>query len=476
MVAKRRARVLSRLVLILLLAIIALAAVPYGTVDLWWIALLECSIFAVGVLWLVEGLVCGSWFVSEHRLLLPPLAIIAFAIVQLLPFGRSMTAGIETSWTISADPFETQLWIFRMGSYVLTGALLLRYTSDPRRLRQLVYFVVVLGVACALFGISRQTLQHEPGFLLSRLMPGNGYAQFINRNHFAFLMEMTLGLLLGLMAVSGARRERLLIYLAAAVPVWVSLVLSNSRGGILSMLLQLLFAIIMFQVARPLQNSSRTEKHVRFKWLNRLSRSLAFRTLLVVCLLAASLFGVLWIGGESLTSRLEAMHEDESGAVEGSQANTSHTMGETRAEIWRATWDLSKSHLIAGSGFGGYWTAVTKYHAATGEMSLQQAHNDYLELLASGGIIGVGLVVWFVIVFIKQVRQRLRSPDAFRRAACFGALISLFGIAVHSCVDFGLHVTINALVCTLLIVIATVNERVEEQSASHRRSRSRSSR
>ncbi len=64
-------------------------------------------------------------------------------------------------------------------------------------------------------------------------------------------MEMTLGLLFGLIVWSSARRERLLFYLAAAVHVWVSLVLSNSRGGILSMLLQLMFAAAMFRTARP---------------------------------------------------------------------------------------------------------------------------------------------------------------------------------------------------------------------------------
>lgn len=118
---------------------------------------------------------------------------------------------------------------------------------------------------------------------------------------------------------------------------------------------------------------------------------------------------------------------------------------------------------------------MTEYHGATGEMSLQQAHNDHLELLASGGIIGVALVAWLVAVFIKQARQRLRSQDAFRRAVCFGALVGLFGVVAHSLIDFGLHTTINALVFTSLAVIATVNGRVEEKSILRRRSRRRRS-
>jgi hypothetical protein len=45
-----------------------------------------------------------------------------------------------------------------------------------------------------------------------------------------------------------------------------------------------------------------------------------------------------------------------------------------------------------------------------------------------------------------------------------GASVSLFGIAVHSTVDFGLHVTVNALIFTALVVIALMDCRLEEQA------------
>jgi hypothetical protein len=61
----------------------------------------------------------------------------------------------------------------------------------------------------------------------------------------------------------------------------------------------------------------------------------------------------------------------------------------------------------------------------------------------------------------------LRSSDPFRRSACLGALVGLFGVAVHSLVDFGLHITANALIFTSLVVIATVNGRVEERRFSN---------
>jgi len=126
-------------------------------------------------------------------------------------------------------------------------------------------------------------------------------------------------------------------------------------------------------------------------------------------------------------------------------------------EIWRATWGLITAHPIAGVGLGAYAPAIPSNHDSSGELVPQEAHNDYLELLASGGVIGGLLGLWFVLALIKSARAQLRLTDPFRRAACLGAILGLFGVAIHSLVDFGLHITINALVCAALVVIATLD-------------------
>ena len=70
---------------------------------------------------------------------------------------------------------------------------------------------------------------------------------------------------------------------------------------------------------------------------------------------------------------------------------------------------------------------------------------------------GAALGLWFAVVCVWQARRQLGSIDPFRRSACLGAVIGMFGVAVHSIVDFGLHITINALIFTTLIVIATAD-------------------
>jgi O-antigen ligase len=111
------------------------------------------------------------------------------------------------------------------------------------------------------------------------------------------------------------------------------------------------------------------------------------------------------------------------------------------------------AHPILGVGLGGYWIGITAFHDASGLMTPQEAHNDYLELLSSGGIIGFAIGVWFVIAFVRATRRNLWAEDM--RTVRFGAILGITGVAAHSLVDFGLHILVNAIVFLALISIAT---------------------
>jgi len=449
-----RTRLASRLdsfIFYALLCVIALTAIPFGTVQPWWEALFESAIFVLCVLSVVEIMLSGLGDTSRYKLLLPLLALLLFAFLQTLPLKgqNASAAGISTAAAraISADPYETRIFILKVAAISLTLALLIRYTKSKRRLSALMFLIIGVGMACALFGIIRQTTQHQAtGFLIPYLKPDVGYAQFINKNHFAFLMEMALGLTLGFLVAGGARRDNALMYLSAAAPVWIALVLCGSRGGILSMLSQIIFLALSFNLARPQADMyKRTSQNI----LLRVGRSLALRVLLITGLVAAIFVGMVWVGGESLVSRLQT--------VPGEVSQDRTTLGASRSEIWRATWRMIEDHPIAGVGFNGYWMAITQYHDAPGLLTPQEAHNDYLEILASGGLIGIAIFIWFLVLFVREVRRALTTEDAFRRATIVGACAGIFGVAVHSFVDFGLHITINSLIFFALIAMATVN-------------------
>lgn len=443
-VAVRLSRVLSIVVCVALLAVMIIGVVPYGGAEFWWKAFLTSAVFSISILALLEMYLTDSWRIEGGFVLVPAIALAAFAWLQTISLGDTQHTGLPSSvWnSISADPFSTRFFVLQLLALVLAAAMLYRHANTDLRMITILNLIIGIAVVSAIYGILRQTTQHSLGFGLPLLKVDQGYGQFINKNHFAYLMEMGFGLTLGITAGGGVKRDRGLIYLGALLPIWTALVLSNSRGGILAMLAQIVSAVLLFTfVARRDQHANTTASHLR--------GSIPARVGLVIVLVAGVMFGTLWMGGDRLATKLEqANHEFDPAAAEIRQ-------NARRNQIWRATWHMFAAHPIAGTGLGAYWIAIPEYHDASGTMTPQEAHNDYLELLASGGLVGFALGVWFVVLVVRRVQRNLNIEDRFRRAAVFGAMLGLVGIAVHSLVDFGLHVFGNAILFTALLVIAT---------------------
>ncbi|HEX8290802.1 MAG TPA: O-antigen ligase family protein [Pyrinomonadaceae bacterium] len=439
----RRANVaagrLSSLIFAALVAVVPLSSIPYGSVEPLWTALFEAWVFLLAALWAMEGALSGRWVSRAHAPVLPGLALAAYALLQSFDFGGA---------AVSYDPYETRLVALLLLAYTSYLALLLRYTENERRLRALLYAVVAAGLASALFGVARQTAQRGgEGFLLEHLRPGAGYAQFVNRNHFAYLAEMALGVLLGLVAGRGVARGKVLVPLALALPLWAALVLSNSRGGILAMLCQVIFLGACFGVTRARGADSAEGAGATPSPLDRVAGSKAARAGLVFALLLTITVGVVWLGGDAVAERVASVGEEvTAGATDATRSG--------RKDIWAATWASFAEHPLFGVGFGGYWVAVSGRHEGSGGLVPQQAHNDYLEVLASGGLVGAAVVFAFLLLLVRRSVPRLREGSPFARAACLGALTGLCGVAVHSLFEFGLHVPSNAFASLALAAAA----------------------
>ena len=394
----------------LLVSVIVITPIPYGTVEPWWKAVFICVVFGIFILGIFETTIFQNpvpYFQNPWPRLLPLLALSGLAFLQ--------------SWTaLSADPFQTRFFALQLLALTAFLALLYRYAATEERVRVLVYTIIAVAMVSAIFGILRQTTQHQTGFLLPLLKQNQGFAQFINKNHFAYLMEMALGLAIGLI-VAGGSKQRLLQF-ALLLPIWLALVLSNSRGGIMAMLAQVVLAALL------------------------LMRTATLKLALAAVLVAGVLVGTIWVGGERLVTNFSAA---------GNELTTTDRDGASRNEIWRATLKMFAAHPILGAGLGGYWIGITAYHDASGVLTPQEAHNDYLELLSSGGVIGLALGVWFAVIVIRLTRHNLNNDTGFMRAVRIGSVLGIAGVAAHSLLDFGLHLMGNTVIFFTLIMLAT---------------------
>ena len=454
---RRIAGVAGTIVFISLLVLIAFTGIPYGTAEAWWKAFFICAVFTLGILWSIDGYLSNSWVTNGWSIILPILGLVLFSFLQTISLGKLQLPSIASpaSSTISVDPYETCFFALQLAAVGLYGLLLFRYLVTARRLRIMINLVIAIAVASSIFGILRQTTQHTLGFGLPLLQLGQGYGQFINRNHFAFLMEMALGLTLGIVIGGGVKKDQVLVYLAALIPIWTALVLCGSRGGLIAMMAEVIVAA--FLLSGLLRNRGANESASK---IFTILRSSPIRIALFLILVCGVVFGTLYLGGEQLASRIEESRTEFSGDDNEFRQRVS------RNETWAMTLKMFKAHPVLGVGMGAYWAAVPGYHDASGTLTPQEAHNDYLELLASGGLVGFAIGVWFLIAVVKKAKTNLGSRHRLRRAACLGASIGIAGVAVHNLVDFGLHMIVNALVFTTLIVIAT-SEQPWDNKLSH---------
>ena len=127
-----------------------------------------------------------------------------------------------------------------------------------------------------------------------------------------------------------------------------------------------------------------------------------------------------------------------------------------RIHYWQVALEIFKAHPIFGAGLEAFGNAFTRYDTLSGAFRIEQAHNDYLQMLADGGVIAFGCVLVFLIYLLRDgIRTIVVSLDGIERGVAIGALAGCFGIAIHSFFDFPLRTPSNALFFLLLVVLAT---------------------
>lgn len=439
-----RHTVASRFAFLVICVAIVLSALAYGTVHYWALGLFNLGALTILILWAVDGWILKTLRISRNLLQLPLLGALVLGFVQLLPL-RAIDSGGATSIalvnTLSLDPNSTKLVLVQLLSLLIYFAAALVFIDTPHRLHVLVRTIMVFGFLLAILGLTQSFTSPTKVYWFRELNQSTAFGPFINRHHFAGYMELTIALPLGLLFAGAVDKEKRIIYLFIAGLMGVALVMTASRGGIISLVAEIFFLMIVTAIWRKPSERRRRRSH-RFKHL--LGRLGATGALLVGLFL-----GVVLLGGEFSINRL----------IDSVNTNDPTT---GRAHFWAVTLEIIKNHPYVGTGLGAFGVIYTRYDTRNGLYRLEQAHNDYLQVLSDAGIIGAVLALSFVLLLFGKALARARSRDDFRRGVALAALSGCFAVLVHSFFDFTLHTTSNALLFLVLAAIATLNGRVED--------------
>ncbi len=439
---------------VLLCVTLIFSALAYGGVHQPVIILLYVLIAVMALLWAVDGLQTGTMRFSTSLLQIPIYAAFAYAVIQVIPFGASSEiAGVaDMPATISADPFLTKLsavHFLALGAFLSLTLVLL---DSAKRIRRLSTVITIFGFGFAFFAILQSVLSPENIYgVYKSPYAAVPFGSFVNRHNFAAYMEMTAALPLGLLFTGAVGRDKRLLYITAIGLMGVALLLSGSRGGLVAFLaLVLLTAILTIGAKRK--------------------KNVLVRMGLAGALIAAVIGGSFFVGGESSLTRI-------------AETTMSENISADRSNIWAVTLKVIQANLPFGAGFGAFGVAYTPYDNMSGFERVEQAHNDYLQVLADAGLIGLVIGAGFLFVLFQTGREAVSVENTFRRGIAVGSAAGIFAILVHSIFDFVLHTTAISILFLILMAMLAASRKaydddIEDEEARrphHRRSRSRGS-
>jgi O-antigen ligase len=444
---------LSGVIFILLCLVLIFSTLAYGAVETWAFGIISIFTGLIAVFWMID-----AWFNKEFRfdtnlLQLPVLGLIIIGLIQLLPLRSPETGGaltVPAVTSLSINPYTTRLAVIQLVIFLVFFAAAFTYINSAQRLRKIVTVVIVFGAIMAFFGILQRLASPEGIYGWRPTPQAIPFASFVNQHHFAAFMEMTIGLTLALLVGKATEKDKRLLLIIAIVLMGIAILLTGSRGGVLSLLGVLGFVLLTNFLRRSDEQTelSKEERRARFK------RQIALvgggLGLLIV------LFGaVLLLGGDAPLSR-------------GIGFTTQADVSSGRLHFWSVGWQIFMAHPILGAGLDAFGTAFPLYDSWNGNFRVEQAHNDYLQILADAGILGFISVAAFIYLLFKQGLQKIGAEHShFRRSVAVGALAGCFGILIHSFFDFPLRTSSNAFFFLLYAVFATASIHFSKRSRTY---------
>lgn len=434
----------SKIIFFLLCAGIVFTAIAYGTVHQPTIAVFYLMTATIVVLWAVDSFKTGFFRFNKSLLQIPIIGTVIYALIQIIPFGSLAEMGGVSGIgrTISLEPFWTQMFALHFLALFFIFAASLTFLDSASRLRKMTTLITIFGFVFAFYAILQAVLSPTKIYGIYEVEYAKPFGSFVNRHNFAAYIEMAIAVPLGLLFVGAVQRDKRLIYVTAIGLMGVALLLSGSRGGLIALLAEVVFILIL------------TNKTTG-------SSKLVIKIGLAVLLIGVIIGGAIMIGGESSLTRF-------------AETSVSNDITTNRTHIWNITLEIIKNNLPFGAGIGAFASAYTPYDTINGIERVEQAHNDYLQILADAGIIGLLLAGFFIYQLFRTGLQNVKTENLFRRGVAVGAFAGCFAILVHSLFDFVLHTTaITFLFLTLASLVVVSGRHFADDEHSYERRRSR---
>jgi O-antigen ligase len=390
------------------------------------------------------------------------LVLLAAAAIQLVPLPApvvdTLSPHARAVWSRlslrppAAIPLSIDLragvWALAVGAMAVLAFVTARALFETGGVRVVVRGIATIGLIVSGIAIAQDATAH--GLMYWRWAPlqegAPPFGPFVNRDHFATWAIMAAPLVAGYLAAHSAAHHRAggalpwrrrlttvldgrAIWLTASLALLaIGLVTTLSRSGFFGMGIALMCGAALG--ARRRDAGGRISPGV---WM-------------------AAAVGVVIVLAISRVDPVALVH----------RVSAAGRSAADRAVIWRDTLPLIRDFWLTGTGAGTYETAMLVYQRAQVGARFNQAHNQYLQLAAEGGLLlGVPLAV-AIAAFARRAHRALVSDDSGMYWIRAGALSGLAGVAAQGLFETGLTTPANALlaaVCAAVVIHAPAHGR-----------------
>jgi O-antigen ligase len=401
--------------------LLLLGPLAFGAVEPWSIFTLEACAMLLLATWAFRQWINRELNVSGNVLYPPMAAFFALALVQ---------------WVAGTTAYRHVTYSHLL-LYAAYGMLAFVATQTLRRSSQfelMAKMFTAYGVVVAAFAILQGLAPNGKLYWIWSLEQGGSpYGPYVNHNHFAGLMEMLTPFPLVLAATHFTSGNRKIAAAGIAALMAASIFLSGSRGGMAAFVAQMVVLGVL--LVRKRQGT----------WKQPLMLG-AFLALVIVFL--------VWLGGNELTRRLASIHSDAREEISGG----------VRLTIDRDCLRMLVKKPVLGWGLGTFPIVYPEFRSFYTTFFVNQAHNDYLQLLVETGLAGFSIAVWFLVQVFRRAAGKLENwTETASGALTVAALLGCVGILVHSFLDFNLQIPANAALFYVLCAIAASSPLQESQ-------------
>lgn len=234
-------------------------------------------------------------------------------------------------------------------------------------------------------------------------------ATFVNHNHFAAYLELLLPLGCALWLAARLLPAQRFVVAVSCTSMAIGLILSCSRGAWLSLAVITALCLGLFGLFQR-----------RLLW--------SWRGVLVVALAVAAV-GFLASQPPIVARGMSLLDVANDASFQ------------TRQAIWQGTRDLAREHPLIGQGLGSFQFAFLPHRPDGLYRLIPYAFNEYLQLVAELGLVGLLLAVWWMLLVVGRTLWLIRQAHTpWKRTLGLGGLIGLGSVAVHSFIDYPWHI------------------------------------